>query len=826
MKLLSRFASIISRTTPLPTAASDIDGLDAAIDLLDRGKPAKALEMIERLLPDHRQDGRTHFFHGNALLANGRPHEALEAYQQALSIKPDSAGAYFNLGNAYGALKMHQEQLDAYVTATNLKDNFFDAELALADLLERIKQPEEALARFKNVIDIDPDSLLALTRYGQLLINLNRNARSENLCKEAIRKLDIHLQKNPLDNDSRLLLGHLHLDIDPSSEDALQAYSMVIKNNPEHVEALNNLGAIWKNRGDFQRSYSYYKTALTFHPDSHEILNNMGTLLMTLGQLDESTAYLNKAIAVKPDFAEGHCNLGLVHFKNTKYDEAIASFTTALGLNPELYLAANNLGSSLLKIGQTEQARLALLRAIEISPDIDDAYSNLAGVYLDQGDHTQAAELYRKAVELNPKATIAFSNLLFCHNYTRELSKNVLYEEALAYGRMVRELATPFTDWPISTDPERKLRIGLLSADFYSHPVGYFLESIVAAFNTSFDSKFELVAFYNNWICDDVTHAIQENCSEWHLIFHLNDQQAAQLIHNNKIDILIDLSGHTGSNRLPVLAWRPAPVQVNWLGYFATTGVSEIEYLIADPYALPASEERYFSEKIWRLPNTRLCFSPPSLDISVNESPALKQGYITFGCFNALPKMTDEVVKVWAKILNQIPDSKLVLKARQLGETPVQEIVYERFARHGIERKQLTLLPPSDRKSYLETYHDIDIALDPFPYTGGTTTVEALWMGVPVLTLAGDSLLGRQGVGMLSNVGIGDWIAEDLEDYVDRAIAHSQNLQKLNTLRIGLREQLIASPLCDAKIFSTHLANALRQMWHTYCIKGSHLQQE
>lgn len=822
MKLFRRLASMLSG----PTQPTDLPNLEAAIKLLDEGVASKALELIERLLVEKPQDGKLQFFHGNALMANQRPLEALEAYKRALEIKPDSAGAYFNMGNAFGALEMRNEQLQAYRTATALKNGFFDAELALGDLLERMKRPTEALTRFKNAVDIDPGSLFALTRYGKLLINTDRNEQSESLCNDAIHKLRSHLTQNTSDAESLLLLGHLYLALDSSSEDALKSYLEVTKKQPDNIEALNNIGAIWKNRGDLQRAYSYYKYALSISPKSHEIHSNIGTLLMNIGRLDEAISHLKSAVSYKPDFAEGHCNLGLAYFRNLQYEEAIGCFRTSLDLDSNLYSAANNLGSSLLKTGKTEEARQALLRAIEIDPSIDDAYSNLAGVYLDQGEHSQAADLYRKAVDLNPKATIAFSNLLFCHNYTRALPKDDLYEEARAYGRVVTQLAKPFQEWQVSPDPQKKIRVGLLSADFYSHPVGYFLESIASELEENYDDRLDLIGFYNNWICDDITRAIQGSCSEWHLIFHLDDKQTAQLIREKQIDILIELSGHTGRNRLPVLAWRPAPVQISWLGYFATTGVTEIDFLLADPYALPAAEEKFFSEKIRYLPDTRLCFSVPAIDIAVNDAPVLTQKYITFGCFNALPKITDEVVKVWATLLASLPGSKLLLKARQLGEQQVQESVYERFARFGITRERLSLLPPSDRKSYLETYRQIDIALDPFPYTGGTTTVEALWMGVPVLTLAGDSLLSRQGVGMLSNVGITDWIAVDIDDYIAKAITHAKNPECLALLRKSLRQKLISSPLCNAQLFCHHFTNTLRDIWEQHCEEQSLLNNE
>jgi predicted O-linked N-acetylglucosamine transferase (SPINDLY family) len=297
----------------------------------------------------------------------------------------------------------------------------------------------------------------------------------------------------------------------------------------------------------------------------------------------------------------------------------------------------------------------------------------------------------------------------------------------------------------------------------------------------------------------------------------LSDENLAQQIREDGIDILIDLSGHTAHNRLPMFAWKPAPIQVSWLGYFATTGVTAIDYLIADPWTLPESEEANFTENIWRLPETRLCFTPPDVDMEITPLPALSNGHLTFACFNNLTKMNDTVVALWARILAAVPTSRLFLKSKQLREASVRQSVVDRFAAHGIDSERLILEGLSPRAEYLATYQRVDIALDPFPYTGGTTSVEALWMGVPVLTLAGECFLSRQGVGLLMNAGLPEWIAADADDYVARAVSHASDLQRLAALRNGLRQQVLASPVFDAQRFAHHFETALRGMWKKWC---------
>jgi predicted O-linked N-acetylglucosamine transferase (SPINDLY family) len=283
------------------------------------------------------------------------------------------------------------------------------------------------------------------------------------------------------------------------------------------------------------------------------------------------------------------------------------------------------------------------------------------------------------------------------------------------------------------------------------------------------------------------------------------------------IDILIDLSGHTAHNRLPMFAWKPAPVQASWLGYFATTGLAAMDYFIADPWTLPESMEAHFSEKIWRLPETRLCFTPPEFELALAPPPALVNGHLTFGGFNALPKMTEEVVALWARVLAAVPHSRLFLKAKQLKEASVRERTLDRFAAHGIDADRLILEASSPRADYLASYQRVDIALDPFPFPGGTTTVECLWMGVPVLTLPRESFLSRQGLGLLMNAGLANWVARDEDDYVARARAHASDLQGLARLHQGLRQQVLASPIFDARRFAGHFEAALRGMWTQWC---------
>jgi len=300
----------------------------------------------------------------------------------------------------------------------------------------------------------------------------------------------------------------------------------------------------------------------------------------------------------------------------------------------------------------------------------------------------------------------------------------------------------------------------------------------------------------------------------WKPIYGKTDEAAANMIYADGVHILLDLSGHTANNRLPMFGYKPSPVQVSWLGYFATTGLNEMDYLIGDPHVTPPGDDDQFTEKVWRLPETRWCFTPPDVDIEVSEPPAVNHGYVTFGCFNNAEKVNDEVVALWAKVLEAIPNSCLLLKAKQFHDQMVRESIIQQFAALGINSKRISLEEFEDRQKYFAAYSKIDIALDLFPFTGGTTSVESLWMGVPLVTLAGDSLISRQGVGVLMNAGLSDWVAADEEEYVAKAVLFASDLDKLASLRAGLRSQVLASPLFDAPRFARNIENALWAMWN------------
>jgi predicted O-linked N-acetylglucosamine transferase (SPINDLY family) len=638
-------------------------------------------------------------------------------------------------------------------------------------------QGKDALPALQKSTELMPEDAEAHSNLGNALRDLGR-------LNDAVASYRRALALNPDTATWHYNLGIAQYDL-KTLDDASACYRRALQISPGYAEAHSNLGNTLRDLGRLGDAMANYRWALAITPDHAEAHSNLGNALRDLGRLDDATASYRRALRIKPDHAEVRCNLGVVLRDRGRLGDALTRYRQALAFNPDYVNAHSNMGIALKDLGQ-----------------LNDAVAS-----------------YRRALDINPGYTEVHSNLLFLHNYLSDKPPATLLAEARRFGALAARQARPYTSWRSLPTMDRSLRVGVVSWDLRNHPVGYFVDSVFAALKSIAAGRLELIAYHCHFRTDAITERIKASCTDWRSVVGVSDEMLARQIHEDGIDILIDLSGHTANNRLRVFARKPAPVQVSWLGYFATTGVAEMDYLIADPWTLPATEEVNFTEKIWRLPETRLCFTPPDTDVAVARLPALSNGYITFGCFNNLAKMNDAVVALWAQVLRAVPESRLLLKAKQLDEASVRQSIVKRFAAEGIDADRLILEGASPRPEYLAAYHRVDIALDPFPFPGGTTSVESLWMGVPVLTLTAERFLSRQGIGILMNAGLSEWIAADKDDYVARAASHARDLGKLATLRNGLRQQLLASPIVDAPRFARHFETGLRHMWQEWCTR-------
>jgi predicted O-linked N-acetylglucosamine transferase (SPINDLY family) len=492
-------------------------------------------------------------------------------------------------------------------------------------------------------------------------------------------------------------------------------------------------------------------------------------------------------------------------------------YRRALALQPDLAQAHSNLGTALEQTGQFEEAVAEYRTALRLKPDLVETHYNLANTHWDMGLLDDAVAGYQHALQLKPDYADARSNLLLALHYVASPDVESIYREHRKWEDLhARPLEQEIARHANEPNSNRRLRIGYVSPDFRLHSVASFFESLLACHDRR---EVEVFCYSNVLGADAVTDRLRLQAGHWREITGLGDADVAGLIRGDQIDILVDLAGHTGRHRLLTFARKPAPIQVTWLGYCDTTGLSAMDYRLTDAHAdPPGTTEHLHSEQLFRIPTGAWCFRPSEHAPPVNDPPVLRGGGVTFGSFNALPKITDEIVSIWSRVLCELPDSRLLLKNLGFQDASVQRRLRTRFAKGGVAPERVGLLGRlPELADHLACYHRIDIALDTFPYHGTTTTCEALWMGVPVVTLAGRTHAARVGVSLLNSVGLPELVAASAEDYVRTATTLARDLPRLAQLRRTLRERMAHSPLMDAPRFARAIEAAYRDMWQRWC---------
>jgi predicted O-linked N-acetylglucosamine transferase (SPINDLY family) len=613
----------------------------------------------------------------------------------------------------------------------------------------------------------------------------------------------------PLDAQAKFNLGIALHGLERYAE-AETSYRAALELAPVFADAHTNLGNTLHALGRTDEAIACYRRSLELNPCRPQTHVNLGAALNALALHAEAEAACRRALELAPRSAPAHNNLGMALNAQRRFAEAEDSFREALALKPDYPEAHNNLGNALHELGRLQEAEECFRQGLAARPDDAEALCNLGNVLHTQGRLRESAECCRKALALKPHIAATRSNLLFVLSHDPACPPQDYLAEAKRFGReAARKAGEPYAGWLCEPDPAR-LRVGFVSADLRNHPVGHFLEGVLAALDPA---QVELYAYSSAEADDALTERIRPLFAGWRAIAGLDDGAAARLIRQDGIHVLFDLSGHTAGNRLETFARRPAPVQACWLGYFASTGLAEMDYLLADETGAPEDERRWFTEQVVLLPETRLCFTVPAEAPPVTPLPALSGGGVTFGCFQNLTKLDDGVLDLWAEILAGLPGARLRVQNRQLDDAGAAAALRERLARRGVTEERLLLCGSMARAAYLAAYSEVDMVLDTFPYPGGTTTCEALWMGVPTLTLAGGSLLGRQGASLLTAAGLADWIAADAAEYKAKALARAADLPGLAALRQGLRAHVRASALFDAPRFARHFEALLRELW-------------
>jgi len=535
---------------------------------------------------------------------------------------------------------------------------------------------------------------------------------------------------------------------------------------------------------------------------------NLGAVLKDQGDLVGAAASLGRALALRPDHAPAHHHLGGILAKQGRAAEAAAAYRRAIALRPDLAEAHTNLANLLQSEGMLDAAEAAYRRAIELRPDAPDAHMNLAKALQSQGRLLEAVTEFETVLRLAPDHAEARDAWLCGLSYRSDVAPEVLLAEHRRLAE-VRDLS-PASPHSNDRDPDRRLRVGYVSGDLHNHPVGFFLAPVLAAHDRA---QVEMFCYASGERADEVTRRLRSSADHWREIADLTDEAAAELVRQDRVDILVDLSGRTPFNRLGLFAQQPAPVRASWLGYAATTGLAGMDYLLMDPWVAPAGAEAWCSEALVRLPFGRFCYAPPA----DAPAPAVRRGPVTFGSFNNLAKIGPEVAGLWAAVLRAVPGSRLVLKWESLADAGVRRRVSGMFTDAGVSPEALELRGFSPHADMLAQYGDIDIALDPFPFCGGLTSCEALWMGVPVVTLPLDRFASRQTLGFLRSVGLEDLAADSPDDYVRIAAALAIDPARRAELRQALRPRMAASPLCEGAIFTPTLEAAYREMWRRWC---------
>ncbi|HTI66053.1 MAG TPA: tetratricopeptide repeat protein [Caulobacteraceae bacterium] len=578
------------------------------------------------------------------------------------------------------------------------------------------------------------------------------------------------------------------------------------------AEAHQNLGAAALASGRPEEAAEAFRRVIALLPGYAGGRYNLGHVLQALGRPGEAAEAYRQAIALQPDHLAAHNSLGAVLKAMGRPDEAAACYRRALELKPDFAEGWYNLGAVFLAAGRLDEAADAYRRALDLKPDYAEAHANLGNAFQAMGRFADAAAAYQRAIDLKPDFATADSNRLLCLLYSPDITPGSLLAEHRRWDeRHGRRPGPSPAAHANPREPGRRLRIGYVSADFGAHPVGWFLTRVLAAHDRA---AFEVSCYDNGGLDDEVTARLRASAHHWRNLVGVGDDDAAAMVRGDGIDILVDLSGHTAKNRLPLFTRRPAPVQASWLGYPGTTGLSSIDYLVMDTAVMPPGAERRCSEAVVRLLHSRFCYDPPAYAPAVADPGGQP---VTFGSFNNLTKVGPEVVRLWTAVLEAAPGSRLVLKSKSLADPAARRRLEDAFAACGLAPDRLELRGASPHAQMLAEYGGVDIALDPFPFCGGLTSCEALWMGVPVVTLPGDRPASRQTLGFLDALGLGEFAAGSPADYVRVAAALAADPERRAQLRRSLRPRMAASSLCDGPLFASALESALRAMWRRWC---------
>jgi protein O-GlcNAc transferase len=593
-------------------------------------------------------------------------------------------------------------------------------------------------------------------------------------------------------------------------------YRRVLQEIPQQKDALHLLGVLLGQTGRLAEGIVSIRQAIALDPGAARYFCNLGYLLTEVGRIGEALDVCRTAVSLKPDYPEAHNNLGAALNAAGRYSEAAEACLEAVRLRPDMSAACNNLGNAFRGQGLLDESIDAYRRALALAPGFADAHHNLGSVLKETGRIGEAIAAYRAALDARPGFSEARHHLVNTVHYDPEYDAGALGREArLWHERHGAPLGRPGLAHANDRHPDRRLRLGYVSADFREHPVGLNLLPLFAAHD---HRQFEVFCYSGVTRPDPLTDRFRERADQWRDVAAVGDQELADTIAGDGIDVLVDLSLHIAGNRLPVFARKPAPVQFTFAGYPGTTGLDTIDCRITDPYLdPPGDDDRSYAEESVRLPETFWCYDPLTSE-PVAPLPAQAHGFVTFGCLNNFCKVNDGMLRVWAGAMRAVPGSRLLLLSPYGSHRRHAVGVLEA---EGVAAERVAFVEHRPRADYLRLYHSIDVGLDTLPYNGHTTSLDGYWMGVPVVTLVGRTVVGRAGFSQAMNLGLGELVAWSPPEFVRIASALAGNLPRLAALRAGLRDRMRRSPLFDGERFARHVEAAYRAAWRRWCASTS-----
>ncbi|RAS37946.1 tetratricopeptide repeat protein [Paraburkholderia bryophila] len=737
---------------------------DAALGWLD-----KALS----LAPDN---PRYHFVRAQVLAGAQQFGAAISAYRQALALEPTaSADVLFALAGAQQATADYPAAIDTYASVLALEPTHADALNNLGNCHRQRGDAEHAEAAYRRAIDVQPGDANALTNLGTLL--------------EALGRLD----------------------------EALVLLEAAVQAAPTSLHGLVNLGVALHRRGDFTRAVALLTSAIEIDPVFPEASYNLANALHALGKKREAVIHYQRAIAQAPAHADAYNNLGIVYQEAGSRAEAANAFLTAIRLRPGFVAALNNAATLMRTLGRFADAEAHLREALAVEPHHSVTHNNLGNVLKDQGRLADGIDSYRRALTCDPCNVVAHSNLAYALTFQAEHAPPLLHECRRWSARHEAPFRGAHRPHPNDPTASRRLRIGYVSPDFRDHCQTLFTLPLLSHHD---HERFEIFCYASVARPDALTQRVAAHADVWRDVRSLDDEQLAQTIRDDRIDILIDLTMHMADGRPLLFARKPAPVQIAWLAYPGTTGIGAIDYRLTDPWLDPAGADTMYSERSIRLPDSFWCYDPLTDTPDVNALPALSNGYPTFGCLNNPCKLSDTTFAMWGSVMREVADARLLLMA---PEGAARASLIERLGRQDVAAERIAFTPFRPRADYLRTYHQIDVGLDTFPYNGHTTSLDSYWMGVPVVTRVGDTAVGRAGLSQSTNLGLRELVADTDAQFVDVAAQLARDLPRLGGIRADLRARLAASPLMDGARFAAHVEAVYVKVWRDWCDQSRRL---